>query len=550
MAGTRTGTDTATSVPVTAAAPSRRSGLLRAAAVYLGAGLVLFVIYVRLSMTYSPDSDSANILLAAGEMLHGNLILHGWWASDVSFYSTELPQYALLTGIFGLHAQTAHIAAGMTYTLTFLLAVALGRAGTSGRVALVRTLIVAGIMLAPSLGTGVFSLDLSVGHIGTSVPLLPTWLLLDWSARSGAFRWWVPVVTALLLAWVNVADPIVVIVGIGPLALAALLHFGQGVLGGSGAWLSRVRAQWYALSLALAAAGGYLLSKAASAVLHALGGYSVHSLPFSLSPLHDLPGNLHAIWKVLTVFGADYTGVSGVQQWLAYLHLVSVAVVVAGMLLTWVRFLKQDVVDQILFVAIVVNVALFLLTNASQLAPNEITVIVPFGAVLAARQLTAIPWVRSASLQAGVQVGVLAGVVAAAAVLAGYAAGLGYSLVQPTQPMTNTELATWLEAHHFTYGLSGYWTSSSVTVDSGGKVEVRALMQYTMKQDLWMSDSRWYDPARHYANFIVLDSEPGSYKHWEPVALIRKYFGTPARIYHHGPYTIEVWNHNLLSEVP
>ena len=50
--------------------------------------------------------------------------------SDVSFYPTELPQYALLESFLGLHMQTAHVAAAMTYTLTFLLAVLLARSGS------------------------------------------------------------------------------------------------------------------------------------------------------------------------------------------------------------------------------------------------------------------------------------------------------------------------------------------------------------------------------------------------------------------------------------
>ena len=87
-------------------------------------------------------------------------------------------------------------------------------------------------------------------------------------------------------------------------------------------------------------------------------------------------------------------------------------------------------------------------------------------------------------------------------------------------------------------------------MDSGERVEIRALMQFTMKRDLWMSNVSWYDPKSHYANFIVLDSRPGFMDHWEPRALVRKYFGRPARIYHTGPYTIMVWNRNLLNSIP
>jgi hypothetical protein len=65
-----------------------------------------------------------------------------------------------------------------------------------------------------------------------------------------------------------------------------------------------------------------------------------------------------------------------------------------------------------------------------------------------------------------------------------------------------------------------------------------------------MARSDWYDPKRHYANFVVLDSQPGHFSHWEPVHLIRKYFGIPARTYHTGPYTIMVWHRNLLPAIP
>ena len=181
---------------------------------------VLFAVYLRLSETYPLNSDSANILLMGWDLLHGHLLLHGWYMSDVSFYPTELPQYALLVGLLGLHMQTAHVAAAMTYTLTFLLAVLLARSGSTGRAAMIRTLIAAGIMLAPQIGLGVFALDLSVGHIGTAVPLLLTWLLLD----KAPARWYVPVLTAVLLAWVLVADPIVYIVGIGPLGLVCAVR--------------------------------------------------------------------------------------------------------------------------------------------------------------------------------------------------------------------------------------------------------------------------------------------------------------------------------------
>jgi len=552
MGGPRTGAEPQSPARAGSPAESAESGRAlggrrrwAAIATYLLAGVILFTVYLRLSETYALNSDSANILLMGWDLLHGHLLLPGWYMSDVSFYPTELPQYALLESFLGLHMQTAHVAAAMTYTLTFLLAVVLARSGSSGRVALIRTLIAAGIMLAPQFGLGVFALDLSVGHIGTSVPLLLIWLLLDRVSPPGPAL--VPVVTAVLLTWALVADPIVYVVGIGPLGAVAAARVVRGFFADTGHWTDRIAAQWYDLSLGAATVAAVGLAWVVNNLLSALGGFTVNRLPFHLTPWHDLHNSASAGWKVLEVFGASYTGLSGIWLALAFLHMVSVLVVLWALARVARRFFSVSLVDQVLAVAIVLNVALYLLTNAADEAAHEVAVIVPFGAALAARVLTRRARAVGAVTSRRVR---LAGFAAGILLLAGYTAGLGYEISQPTAPPANTSLGPWLLDHHLTYGLSGYWTSSSVTVESGGRVEIRALMQYTMKRDLWMSNVSWYNPTLHYADFIVLDSTPGFMNHWEPRALIRKYFGRPARTYQTGPYTVLVWNRNLLSSVP
>src|SRR5262249_20130241 len=133
--------------------PGRRAPagrLLIAAAAALAVAL-LFLAYLRMSRTYPENSDESNDLLMAWDMLHGNVLLHGWSLSDVSFITTELPQYALLVSLFGLHADTAHIAAAMTYTLVVILSVLLARGRVSRREGWPRMLLTAGIMFAPQL---------------------------------------------------------------------------------------------------------------------------------------------------------------------------------------------------------------------------------------------------------------------------------------------------------------------------------------------------------------------------------------------------------------
>src|SRR5215469_16008869 len=205
------------------AAPARRATRAwrwGAVAVFLLVIVALFDAYLHLSKTYAENSDEANILLMANDMLHGNVILHGWSVSDVPFISTELPQIALLVLIFGLHLNTAHIAAALTYTLVVAVGMLLAKGKARGWAAVARMALALGIMLAPQPGVGIFVVIFSVGHIGTALPVLLTWLVLDRLGR----KWYVVMLVALLLGWALAADPLVLVIAIFPLLAVCLVR--------------------------------------------------------------------------------------------------------------------------------------------------------------------------------------------------------------------------------------------------------------------------------------------------------------------------------------
>jgi hypothetical protein len=531
------------------------------------AAVLLFAAYLRLSNTYPEDSDQANLGLQARDMLHGNLLLHGWVLSDVSFYTTELPQYMLLELVLGLNTGMFHAAAAMTYTLTLLLAAMLARGRAGGRRGVARALIAGGIMLAPQLGFGVFILLLTVGHIGTSVPLLVTWLALD-RARP---RWQLAVAAGILLTWGAIADSLVLALGCVPVALVCALRLIQGLFGrerdsGGGRIRYALRSRRFDLCLGAAAVAAAVVSQGIVRLIHALGGYTLHAVTFTIEPAGKWAGQVAGTWRgLLLLFGADYQGLPpGHDRDFALLHLAGVALVAVALVLVAARFFSTaTLVEQVLAVAIAVNVVLYVISNMPSLNPHEMAVVLPCGAALAGRMLVRQPgWgrgrgsdhVRDRGLAGkrarALRAGQAAAAVAGVAVLAGYLAGLARETRPPAQPAQNTQLASWLAAHHLRYGLGGYWESSIVTVDTGRRVQVRALMQFTMQRDLWESKYAWYAPRGQYADFIVFDQLPGFFSHWEPRALVHRYFGDPARTYSFGPYTVLVWNRNLLPEVP
>lgn len=495
----------------------------------------LLAVYVRLSDTYPVTSNSANILLMASDMLHGNLLLHGWFMSDVSFYTTELPQYALLELFFGVHPATAHLAAAMTYTLAFLLAVLLAWGPRHGH-RLARTLIVGGIMLAPQLGAGVANLDLAVGHVGTSVPLLLIWLIVDRAGRT-ASSWRIPALVAIGLAWALIADPLVLLVGVAPVLVVAGIRVGQGIVTERNVWVRRDE-----LLLGGAALAAVALAWGTERLLAALGGYVVQALPFTVMPSRLWPQLHTTFWCVLQLFGADPRGRTGIWLGIASLHMVSLVLVGAALLAVARRFLNGvRLVDQLLAVAIVLNVGVFAATSASGAGPHELAVIVPFGAALAARML-ADRWASRAAAT-GRAAGML--------VLAGYLAGLGGELAQPAVPPDNERIASWLAAHRLGYGLGVFSDSSSITVDSGGLVRVRPLEPVTLplQPRWWMADQAWYDARANRATFLVFHFGHGL-GNWVPSRpLLTRYLGNPRRVYYTGRYVVLVWDKNLLRDV-
>ena len=199
--------------------------------------LVAFATYLRLASTRAVNSDGAAQALQAWDMVHGNLLLRGWKTSDVAFYTTELPQYMVVELVRGFNQNAVHVAAAMTYTLVVLFAALVGKGTATGREAVVRVALAVGIMLAPQLDSGTNVLISSPDHIGTSVPLLAAWLIVD-RARP---RWWVPVVVSLVLAWALVADSIVVLAGVIPLTLVCAFRVARA--GGP------LAARWYEIAL-------------------------------------------------------------------------------------------------------------------------------------------------------------------------------------------------------------------------------------------------------------------------------------------------------------
>jgi hypothetical protein len=511
-----------------------RPAIIAALVVWAVAGVSLFAIYLHVARTSAVTSDGASNALQAWDMLHGNPLLRGWQLSDVSFYPTELGQYVLIERFAGLTPDVVHLASAMTYTLLVLLAALIAKGRATGRDAIVRCLLAAGIMLAPQAGNGTYVLMGSPDHIGSTVPVLATFLLLDRARR----RWYTVAAAGLLLSAGLLADGIAVYTGITPVLAICLLRIYVRRFRGGGRW----RDSTFELAVAAVAALAVWVARQAQILITSHGGFAVWPVRPTLATPEDLGRSFAATGRgLLLLFGANFLGHTvGFIAALALVHLAGLGLAAWATCAAIRRLRGLDMAAGLLAAGVVATLTVYLLSTRASglLSARDITAILPFSAALAGRVLAG--RLMSARL-----------VPALTVVLAGYLASLGLVVTLPPVPAQSSDLGAWLASRHLSYGLAGYWNANVTTLDSGGKVTLRAVLAHgtQITSDYWEVRSQWFDPASNYANFIVLVPAPPGFTRYPTVASVRRTFGQPLHIYYVGSYTIMVWSKNLLADL-
>ena len=191
--------------------------------------------------------------------------------------------------------------------------------------------------------------------------------------------------------------------------------------------------------------------------------------------------------------------------------------------------------EQLLCAAIILNIGLYLISVMPlPVGTRELAAVLPCGAVLAAR--ACVPARITGTVPAGLAVAVTA--LAALVPLAAPA-------TQPPLTPDTLPLAAWLEAHGLSYGIAGYWDASVVTLQSGGRVQIRAVdLRTNILVPSWETNFLWYNAYRHDARFVVTDYD-GRY----PAAAFERHFGTPVAAHRVASWLVLIYRTNLLWQL-
>jgi hypothetical protein len=553
----------------------------------------LFALYFRQSLTAPFNSDGAANVLQGQAIIGGNPLLRGWWTSDVSFYTTELPEYALVTAIRGLSPNVVHACGALGYTLTVLLTALVARGRERGAAGYYRAGIAIGIILALSI-TGSIGIFLeNPDHAGTAVPVLVLLLLLDRAEgrtgdqardRAGG-RWLIPVAACAVLVLADVGDELTLAVATVPLGVVCLFR----LLTRGERRRAAVLLEQALLAAAVVSAG---LAWLANQVIRALGGFDLRPLAgVAVAPLSRIPANAGLLWQaIVLLFGANQPGTPhqpqmisahALVQLMSAFHVIGLLLAVIGLAagIASLRSKNADRVAQVLVVAILVLLAfgVFSTLLRSRSYIHEVAALLPLSAALAGRVLEPLASrrlperLRSASLpglafplrSSGPGAARRRPVQIAALALGGWlalnVAELGYAATWPGVQPSQQTVAAWLVGHHERHGLAGYWQAASTTVTSGGQVLVAGIMlpaapvagRPTTDQAVayrWESSADWYQPSRRAATFVIAVTGPGASGGLSPAA-VRTVFGPPAAQYRVGQEMIMLYRYNLLTRV-
>jgi hypothetical protein len=518
------------------------------------AAIALLAFFVKISYGERIDADGANIALQGWDFIHGHLVMHGWLPGDATYYGFEVPILGVTELVFGLGARAAHVASALAYLIVTGLAVALAVTGARGTARAARTGVVVAVMAAPLLtALTVWTLLEEPDHPGTAVFILLPALLID--RLPG--RKLIPPLLCVFLCVGQLSDATVKYVMVPALVVvcAYRLLVSRGADPGGRPPGTPRGAKSFDAAIGAAALVSIPLEYAVHAVLLHLGGYQTVTPHNKIATPGQLPGHVATTWQVIRVlFGAADTSYTSLGFAGAAFGMACLLAAIAGLVKVAWTWRRASWADQLLAVTIVGFVLVYVISAMAQPDGNrEISEILPCGAVLAARVLVPSVITQGRRALAVLAVAAVAGVfplvVAASRPVVGPALGPapGNGNSAPTAPLVG-----WLQAHGFRYGLSDYWSSSTVTLQSGNGVRLRAVTMvpstsgpfYVPHAPYWETNSLWYDASRYDATFVVARNgrdSPAMYEHL---------FGKPVATYRVSVWTILDYQRNLLTELP
>lgn len=520
-------------------APTRRRVRVPSWVAWLAVAAAFFGLCLAASLPNPWNGDTATTSLQGYWLVHGHLMLHGYWSSDVNFYTLDAPLYGLCLVVFGVGSTALYIAGALLYTFVFLAAAWLAVGYERGARAWLRVALVALMLTGPLFHGALISTLVQVpDHCGTVIFALVSFTLVNRFPE----RRWAPWALLVVLILGQLGDATVRYVAVPALLVVWFIDtlIERRV---------RTRRHWFAL----AAAASVPLEMALRRIMKHYGAYYLTPPKTQIAPRSAWGWHLHSTWEsMVALFGvhSDIGSMSAGEAATSVFGGFALLCGIGSVLYALARWTKVDVADRLLATASVVYLAAYAFSTVTLPGAGggyEFVGVVALFGTLAARTLPRLRW-PGHSFEAASRERIVRGATAAAAVGAAACLVSGTALFVTPQTSPIRNVAGWLRQHNLTYGLAGYWNAGPTTIYSGNHVQVRqiVLVPNGFLPYAWGSMQQWYDPTLHDANFIIASDGPAYTS--VTVAGAEACFGKPASTYEYGGLTVLIYPYNLLTK--
>lgn len=504
--------------------------------------VALAALHARLFAQFSRNADTFSAYLVGRDLARGNWTLVGWWLPPDNFLTSDVLLYALAIGTFGDRVHHVHTLSVALWLLTAALAYALARRPGDGRGAwwsAVPVLVVVGLPLFR--GNRVMALITSSPiHVGSIAYACAMLLLADVAlSQRGRARDVALLSLGALAAAAVAGDPLVAVIGVAPIAVASALARGSDGRRPLSVGIASLVGALVGAAVVIGTAGPERFQVVTGSHMHV-----------AFARFDDLGENATLTAQaVLRLFGADFFGRPVVE---ALPPLARAPLFVLAMAVAWIvarASVRSRAAERppFLDIALVVSIALMVSAAlASRVMVDE----------WSARLLLPVPVCASVLLaRRAPRTRAVAVAYAVALLVSVHVSVQDYRLAWPAiVPPRTVALAEWLSERRLQEGFAPYWTASTVTAASEGRVRLRPVTRAPDRRLApmqWLSRADWYpSPLDGRRPFVVVEDREQTQEPPFDAAEVARTFGEPTERLEFEGYRIHRYAARDESEAP
>ncbi|MDE7313437.1 MAG: hypothetical protein K2N87_17750 [Eubacterium sp.] len=486
-------------------------------------------------------------MLQADDILAGNFFLKDWHLTGVTFFTTDLIYFELVSLIFGVSYRAIYVANGLKFVSIAVTAYYAAMKGCckDRNLKTVLFFLLAGV---PCMSYMIHSKVHAGAVCLTFLAFCAVYDILQNSDINDRKMLWKYVLFAIVTALGTIGDMLAVVEGTIPVLLFSLYQLLM-----QDGWK---RGSKY-IKLAVSAIAGILAGLIWDRLYFFIGGANKNSY-IGNQLFTDLFGCMEKVVlfteQLLEMCMANFTGEKIADIW-NLPKMASAASVIAAFVLIFIilrRMIQKeekdtDELSNLLALSIIMSFLAFVLTDMA--APRYIT-LVPYAAVIIVVRNCSqmITYFRNKKLS------VLILVTVAFVSFAGKIYDIsGYQY--PQSNIEDYQLIAFLKEHDLRCGYASFWNASKITVLSGKNVNVRHIIHSGETDDMlsiyrWFCKNEWYEES---ANFILINNEDGKAGEEDLFGVSEKrvieFFGVPRESYEMDKYLILVYDYDISKKL-